>query len=68
MGSTYFNKRLFATKRKPSYGRGRAKRPKTFKSAEAAKKWAEENKIKGYELVDLKEGQKENKIRVVAKE
>lgn len=67
MGSTYFNKRLFATKRKPKYGRQRAGRPKTFKSEDTAKKWAEANKIADYELVDLKEGKKENKIRVVPK-
>jgi hypothetical protein len=67
MGSTYFKKRLFATKRKPKYGRGRAARPKTFASEEAAKKWAEANKLKDYTLVDLKEGRNKNKIRVVPK-
>jgi hypothetical protein len=67
MGSTYFTKRLFRTKRKPRYGRGRKKRPKTFISAEAAKKWAEAKKIKDYTLVNLKEGKKEKKIVVVAK-
>ncbi|RME54468.1 hypothetical protein D6777_03690 [Candidatus Woesearchaeota archaeon] len=36
--------------------RNRAKRPKTFKSEEAAKAWAEKNNIKKYELVDLKHG------------
>jgi hypothetical protein len=65
MGSTYFVKRLFATKRKPKYGRGRPTRPKTFKTEEAAKKWAESNKIADYKLVDLKEGKKERKIKVV---
>jgi hypothetical protein len=67
MGSTYFVKRLFATKRKPKYGRQRAKRAKTFKSEEAAKKWAESKKMKNYELVDLKKGKKERKIKVVKK-
>lgn len=67
MGSTYFKKRLFATKRKPKYGRGRKIRPKTFSTEAAAKKWAEENNVKDYELVDLKEGMQKNKIRVVAK-
>jgi len=67
MGSTYFVKRIFHTKRKPHYGRERQKRPKTFRTEEAAKKWAEAGKIKDYELVNLKEGKKEKKIRVVAK-
>lgn len=67
MGSTYFKKRLFATKRKPKYGRGRLPRPKTFSTEAAAKKWAEENKVKDYELVNLKEGMKKSKIRVVVK-
>jgi len=67
MGSTYFKKRVFATKRKPRYGRDRAARSKTFSSEESAKKWAEANKIKDYKLVNLKENQKENKIRVVVK-
>jgi hypothetical protein len=65
MGSTFFKKRLFAVKHKPKYGRDRIKRPKTFKSEEAAKKWAESNKIAKYKLVNLKEGKKEKKIRVV---
>jgi hypothetical protein len=67
MGSTYFKKRVFATKRKPRYGRGRAQRSKTFKSEAAAKKYAEANKIAKYELVDLKEGKKEKKIKIVLK-
>jgi hypothetical protein len=67
MGSTYFKKRVFATKRKPKYGRERAKRLKTFASEAAAKKYAEANKIVKYELVDLKEGKKEKKIRIVLK-
>lgn len=66
MGSTFFNKRIFAVRHKPKYGRDRAKRPKTFKSEEAAKKWAEENKIAKYKLVDLKEEKNDCKIRVVA--
>ncbi len=67
MGSTYFKKRVFATKRKPKYGRGRATRPKTFSSEASAKKWAEANKIKDYTLVDMKEGKNKNKIKIVPK-
>jgi hypothetical protein len=68
MGSTYFSKRLFATKRKPKYGRDRPERQKTFKTEEAARKWAEANKISDYVLVDMKEGKKERKIKVVPKQ
>lgn len=68
MGSTYFIKRVFKTKRKPKYGRDRAKRPKTFKTEEAAKKWAESQKMKGYSIVNMHPGRKTGKIRVVAKE
>ena len=67
MGSTYFEKRVFNTKRKPKYGRGRALRPKTFKSEESAKKWAEANKVKNYGLVDLKKEKKEKKIKILVK-
>lgn len=67
MGSTYFIKRIFRTKRKPRDGRERLKRPKTFKTEEAAKKWAEANGVKAYSLENLKEGKKEKKIRIVPK-
>jgi len=46
----------------------RKKRLKTFKSEELAKKWAEANKIKDYELVNLKNLEsKTKKIRVIPK-
>lgn len=46
--------------------RYRKKRPKTFKTVESAKRWAEEQGIKSYTLVDLKENsEKSNKIKVV---
>ena len=67
MGSTYFIKRIFRTKRKPHYGRERNPRPKSFRTEESARKWAEENKIKDYDLVNMKEGKQEKKIRVVPK-
>jgi ribonuclease E len=64
MGSTFYSNRL---DQRP--GRRRKKRPKTFKSEESAKKWAEENKISKYELVNLKpEGSKSVKIKVVPAE
>ena len=50
---------------KPRY---RKSRPKTFKSEEAAKAWAEKQKIKNYDLVNLKlESSSQKKIRVVPK-
>ena len=66
MGSRYFSRRIFHKKHKPRYGRDRLKRPKTFKTNEAAKKWADANKIKKYKLVDLKEGKSDCKFKVVA--
>jgi hypothetical protein len=65
MGSRLYSKRLMHRRNKPKYGRDRLKRQKTFKTEAGAKKWAEENKIKEYKLVNLKEEKKENKIRVV---
>lgn len=46
--------------------RKRAKRPRTFKSEKAAKAWAEKNKIKKFELVNLRgEHRTDKKIKVV---
>ena len=47
--------------------RGRARRPKTFKTEEAAKKYAESKGIKDYTLVNLKPASEENKFRIVKK-
>ncbi len=44
--------------------RNRKKRPKTFKSEEAAKKWAESQGINNYELKNLRFTNKDKKIRV----
>jgi hypothetical protein len=62
MGSTLYSKRFVWTE-----GRNRKKRPKTFKTEQAAKKWAEANKISSYELVNLHSSSKDQKIRVIAK-
>ena len=60
MGSTFYSNRL-----DQRAGRRRKKRPKTFKSAEAAKKWAEANKISKYDLVNMRaETRKQKKIRL----
>ena len=48
MGSTYFSKRY-----NPETSRCRKKRAKTFKTEEAAKKWAEENGMKDYKVVQM---------------
>ena len=48
--------------------RTRIKRPKSFKTEEAAKKWAEDKGIKGYELKDIRApGASDKKIIVVEK-
>jgi len=45
--------------------RGREIRPKTFKSEESAKKYAESKGIKDYKLIDLKETHPtEKKLRI----
>ena len=46
--------------------KNRKKRPKTFKSEEAAKKYAEAKGLKNYKLVDLQPfNPKKTKIKVV---
>lgn len=43
-------------------------RPKTFKTEEAAKKWAESKGIKDYDLVNVRTlGATDKKLKVVAK-
>ena len=62
MGSTYFSKRIpeRTAVRRPG------KRPKTFKTEEAAKAWVDKQGIKNYELVNLKSAEgKTKKIKVV---
>ena len=54
--------RMVGTKR-----RQREQRPKTFKTEEAAKKYAEQKGIKNYKLVNLRSsGSKRKKLRIVA--
>ena len=50
MGSTFYSKRIFKSKHKPKYGRGRAKRPKTFTTMEKAQAHAAELGIKDFEI------------------
>jgi hypothetical protein len=61
MASTYYSKRLkFKLDKRINVRRERT-RPKSFKTEAAAKKWAEENKVKSYELKNLKSS--ENSIK-----
>ncbi len=47
-------------------GRNRKRRPKTFKTEEAARKWAEEKGLKDYKIVNMKNsGSKKSKFRIV---
>jgi hypothetical protein len=44
---------LYINRWKPKEGRNRAKRPKSFKTTEGAKVWAEKTKLKDYEVVNF---------------
>ena len=48
-------------------GRNRARRLKTFKNEEAAKKYAESLGIKNFELRNSKPGSTEKKIKIIVK-
>ncbi len=65
MSNRYYSNRLRKIEKKKLKVRRRKSRPKSFKTEEAARKWAESNKIKKYVLKDLKTGDKK-KIIVVA--
>lgn len=54
MGSRFYSKRLRVKAERKAARELRAKRPKSFKSEEAAKKWAEAKKISDYSLRNLK--------------
>tara|TARA_Y100000310_G_scaffold344724_2_gene459056 strand:+ start:240 stop:431 length:192 start_codon:yes stop_codon:yes gene_type:complete len=46
-------------------GRTRTKRPKTFKSEDQAKKYAEKNSIKDYQLLDICISPVKKKLKIV---
>ncbi len=48
--------------------RQRKARPRTFKSEESARKWAESQGLKDFELKNLRIGEKDKKIRVIARQ
>jgi len=64
LSSIFYTKRLGNRLRAP-----KKKGARTFSSEAAAKKYAEENKIKDYELVNMREfsNTKKPKIKIVAK-
>ena len=63
MGSRLYSKRLkLRTARKIKGGRPR---PKSFKTEDAAKKWADANKIKEYTLKNLRSSESSRKKIVV---
>lgn len=45
--------------------RNRSKRPKTFVSEEAAKRYAEAQSLKNYKLVNISPSQNKQKIKIV---
>ena len=65
MGSIFYSKRICEGGARRG-SRHRSRRPKTFSSEEAARKWAEAQELKGYTLVNLRSPEnREKKIRVV---
>ena len=63
MGSTYFSKRI----PQRTNVRSERVRPKTFKTEESAKAWADKNGVKKYSLENLKStDSKTKKIRIVS--
>ncbi|MBU0614746.1 MAG: hypothetical protein KJ601_01515 [Nanoarchaeota archaeon] len=54
MGSTYFSNRVRLIVQRAERARGQIDRPKSFRSEEAAKAYAEKKGIKKYSLRNLK--------------
>ena len=67
MSSRYFSKRIRQKDEKKVNERGGLPRPKTFKSEEAAKKYAEVHKIKEYSLKNISTSSKNPKIKIIKK-
>ncbi|RLE48156.1 hypothetical protein DRJ25_00550 [Candidatus Woesearchaeota archaeon] len=60
------NKTVKRRRRRAAKIKPRKKRPKTFKTEEAAKAYAEKHNIKDYKLVNIrKPGSSDKKIRIV---
>lgn len=60
------NKTVRRRRRQAGSVRPKVKRPKTFKSEESAKAYAEKNKIKDYKLINLRSSDsKDKKLKIV---
>lgn len=67
MSNRYYSNRLKAIAEKKAKTRRKRNRPKSFKTEEAAKKWAESNKISDYSLKNLKSPENKAKKIIVIK-
>ncbi len=67
MSNRYYSKRLKDIEKKKAKVRRARSRPKSFKTEEAAKKWAESNKVTGYTLKNLKSPENNVKKIVIVK-
>jgi hypothetical protein len=67
MSNRYYTDRLKTIAEKKVKARRKRSRPKSFKTEEAAKKWAEANKITNYTLKNLKSTENKSKKIVVIK-
>ena len=65
MSNTYYSKRLRAKDTKKLRNKRKTSRPKSFKTVEAANKWATEKKISKYVLKNLRIPGKTKKIVIV---
>ncbi len=67
MSNRYYSNRLREKAEKKALTRRPRSRPKSFKTEEAAKKWAEANKITSYTLKNLKSPESKTKKIIVVK-
>jgi hypothetical protein len=67
MGSTYYSKRLKVRLINRVNVRRKRTRPKSFKTEDAAKKWAGDNSVKSYDLKNLKSTESSTKKLVILK-
>ena len=67
MGNRYYSKRLRDITKRKDADRRNTSRPKSFKTEEAANKWADVNKIKDYTLRNLKSTANKLKKLIIVK-
>ncbi|MFH1641655.1 MAG: hypothetical protein ABIC04_02030 [Nanoarchaeota archaeon] len=65
MSNRYYSNRLKLIEAKKAKTRRPRSRPKSFKSEEAANKWADNNKVKDYSLKNLKNTENKTKKIVI---